>query len=212
LRQRDDLLAKVGAEIDLALAGIKEPLSPLPPRRDSSPPIAPVAGLTEVVSVAAIATAEAEEPIGLDHATAETERILHRVLAHQETWTLEGDDQNYVAVSSNPGSATTTVSATATFRDGFADSKAEALQALGWNISGNGWKMGLTGGAIYATSGFGALALLSSKVRNYLLSNAATRDWVVTSSRRELATIAGELTLVLQRIAPEAQTVSVKKQ
>jgi TIR domain len=212
LRQRDDLLAKVGVEIDIALASINDPSSPSPPKRDSSPPITAATELSEIFSVAAIATADAEEPIGLDRAAAETERLLHRVLDHQETWTLEGDDQNYVAVSSDPDSTTTTVSATATFRDGFADSKAEALQALGWNISGNGWKMGLTGGAIYATSGIGALALLSSKVRNYLLSNDATRDWVVTSSRRELATIAGELTLVLQKIAPEAQTVSVKKQ
>jgi hypothetical protein len=77
-------------------------------------------------------------------------------------------------------------------------------------VKGEGWKGAMGGAVLYATSGLGALALASGKVRDYLMKGVAIRDWPVTASRREVATITEELEVALQKIAPDAKAVVVR--
>jgi hypothetical protein len=65
LRQRRDLLAKVGDEIDTALADIKARSSASPPKREARPPTEARTHPAEVVSSSVTASSQTQEAIEL---------------------------------------------------------------------------------------------------------------------------------------------------
>jgi hypothetical protein len=202
LKERRDLLARIDDEIDAMLVAVKKNLSGQPQK--------PIDGNIMAGSVE-IGEIEAGNPIGLDRAAEETERILNRVLDHQESWVLEGDNNNYIVVNSDTASAMATVSATVIFSEFQiygSGAKATSLEEIGWKNSFLNELKGVPKSFVRAIKRHGI-------IRGYFKAiciEEVTRFWPVANSRSELTMIASELIVALQKIAPGAKTVIVRKQ
>src|SRR5262249_34213904 len=188
----------VAREIDALLADSTEI-----PRRTSQAPERPphVARPPAVEEPDPIPEAPVAEPIVLSNAAETAHGILLRVLRDRERWRLEIDAKNYIAVTSEGSSSPVMITARADFRDDVWGSKHKTLRSLGWKTNDHGWVKGLGGGALlYATSGVGALALLSGTVRDYLMGCEAARSWPATNTKRSLTAIAEDLQRALEGI------------
>jgi len=207
--------SKVASEFDAMMVDSKENSSGPSPNSEAGSRLEIPIDPTETLVSPAAADVEIEKTIGLNRAVKETERILNRVLDHRESWLFEINNKDNIVVYSDTPLRMITIHVKAKLRDNLQESKTKALKALGWKISSNERKKGAAGFAggalLYATSGLGALALLSGKVRNFFMNYEMTREWSVTNSRRELTTIAEELKLALLKIAPDLKTIIVKK-
>lgn len=213
LRRRDDLLARLAGEIDSLLAEAAEPSRTAKARQEASPD----AG-TRPATVARDA-AETVEPWAppsapIDAESNEIAQILLRIVQHKESWMLGNDRQNHIRVAPLATGGETAIAAILTCRDGVWGKKTNALKARGWQMNDNA-KGALTGAAgaaiLYATSGIGAVALLSKKVRDYVLTLEGKRTWHPGAARRELIIVAEELRAALKTIAPELRTVPMKQ-
>jgi hypothetical protein len=140
------------------------------------------------------------------------QRILRRALDHEERWILAVDGKNEIALIADRSSRT--IAARAEFRDDVWRSKEKALKALGWSTAtSHRWVKGVAGGTLlYATSGVGALALLSGTVRDYLMNGGASRAWPATAAPGDLAMVAAEVRMALQAIAPRATMATARRE
>lgn len=200
LRKRHDLFLRAGDEIDAAMAEVTRhgqasiALPEKPPTVE--PPRVPV-------------LAPADRVIELDKAHDEIERVLAYVLERREVWVIQADDQNCITLEAGASGKSTLV-AKAAVRQKLVGSAENALKALGWNTGGlfRVAKGLMAGAAVAATYG---LALLNKDVRNFFLSYQATREWMVTDSKRELIIIASELRLAMRNISSGCVMVTIKK-
>ncbi len=217
MRRRDDLLARLAGEIDAMLAEAMAPPRERKPPRKAAPvadepaaahPVAPGASATEPKAIVSSATRG-------DSEADEIACILLRVVQHKESWLLGEDPQNHIRVDPRVTDGGTEIIATATCRDDVSSTKANALKKCGWkaNESTADTVFGAAAGAafLYATSGLGALALLSRKVRDYMMTVEMQRTWQPGTTQRRLTVVAEELWEALQTIKPELKIVSMKQ-
>jgi hypothetical protein len=217
LKRRDDLLAKVGREIDTVLAEIASGRGPAPQEpAPEEPAKAPAAVLERQAPEPAAAERKAPEPVAgpadaveqlvrRDGAVDECARLIRRVVERGERWRFEIDDLNHFVLERSDAPEKC-LKATASLRDGVTGSRYKELKALGWTINVDGLAKGATGAtALYLTGGVAAFALLSKTVRDYLMSFDATRTWPLPRDAATLAGAAAELALALQRVAPEGK-------
>jgi hypothetical protein len=215
LKRRDDLLAKVGREIDCVLEEIarREPGAAARKKGGKKQAVAPPVEPREKAQ-AAEAPARTSEKIDrhlrLDSALDTCVKLMARVV-DGEKWVFEIDPQNRFTLELDT-SAGRIISAKGDLRDGVTGSRAKELKSLGWTVKEHGFVKGATGAvALYATGGAAALALLSRKVRDFLMSFEANRTWDVPPDKEALATAAAEFALALQRTAPDVKTIIVRK-
>jgi len=210
MRRRDDLLARLAGEIDVLLGAAGAPSSkkgsrPKPSRESDVRPAPAADGASEIMEPCSPPSARIEAKVD------EIARILLRVLQHKESWMLGNDPQNHIRVVSLDGAA---IAATLTCRDDVWGKKTRVLKEHGWRMNDNA-KSAITGAAgaalLYATSGIGAVALLSKKVRDYVLTLEGKRTWQPGVARRELLLVAQELREALKTIAPELKSVPMKQ-
>lgn len=197
LKKRDELLAEVSREIDKLQTDINRKLG-----------------------THSITTQEfGEDPvpnlgreIKLDSAAAECRRIMERVLNKDEVWELEIDLTNRFIVKLDASAAMQCIMVTASLVDTIGGAKAAELKKLGWTVDPNYLiKAGVAGAALYLTGGLAAGALLSKAVRDTLKELEANRSWSVTSPKDAVIDAAADLTLALRGVAPEANTIIVRR-
>jgi hypothetical protein len=216
MRRRDDLLARLAGEIDAILADATAPLSErkagpkAAPAAEEAPAARPVAAETLATEPSAIVSSSARTGSETD----EIARILLRIVQHRESWMLGNDPQNHVRLDPLLADGESAISATLTCRDNVWGKKAGTLKEHGWRMN-DGTKAAIAGGAgaaiLYATSGLGAVALLSKKVRDYVLTLEGKRTWHPGTGARELIIVAEELWDTLQTITPELKIVPMKQ-
>ena len=214
LKRRDDLLAKVGREIDSILAEIARREPPAAARKKAGRKEAAAPPVERKEKLQAEAPAKTSEKIDrhlrLDAALDTCVKLMSRV-ADGEKWVFEIDPQNRFTLALDT-SAVRSISAKGDLRDGVTGSRSKELKALGWTVKEHGFVKGATGAvALYATGGAAALALLSKTVRDFLMSFEASHTWPVPSDREALAGAAAEFALALQRTAPDVKTIILRK-
>ena len=188
MRRRDDLLARIAGEIDVLLAQVR--------REDPKPEVAEPATARPAV----------------DQTSDEIAQALLRVVQRGEIWRLGDDPQNYITVGLLVSDGEAFISATLTCRDSVRGTKASVLKQRGWKTDTNTVAAGVAGGALlYATSGLGAVALLSRKVRDWVLALKGQRTWLATTDGLELSRVAKELREALSTISPDVQTLPLKQ-
>ena len=132
--------------------------------------------------------------------------LLRQAIRDKKKWQVEADKNDHLLIdpSAQPAGQ---LGATLTVRDNLSDTKAKALKKTGWAIDEDmAAKSVVTGGALYATGGLAALALLSKTVRDELMTVTATKSWKRPDTDAETAVIADQLAAALEIIAPEAKT------
>jgi hypothetical protein len=214
LKRRDDLLAKVGREIESILAEIarREPAAAARKKagKKEAPPPVERKEKGQGSEAPVKASEKVDRHLRLDEALDTCVKLMSRV-ADGETWVFEIDPQNRFTLALE-ASGVRAVSAKAELRDGVTGSRAKELKALGWTVKEHGFVKGATGAvALYATGGAAALALLSKTVRDFLMSFEASHSWPVPPDREALAGAAAEFALALQRAAPDVKTMIVRK-
>ncbi len=138
--------------------------------------------------------------------------VLSRTMNKGESWQIDADDHNRLVIAPLSESPKSKIVVTATMRDNASSEKSTALKEMGWKVKDGGFTKGALGAAaLYATSGLGALALLSKSVRDYFMSYSATKEWKKPRNDSEVSAIADELRLVLNRLAPDAQRVTLDR-
>ena len=218
LKRRDDLLARVGRDIDTVLeeiAATRETAAA--PRKKTGKMDAAAAVRKEAGQEKAQASelpVRTSEPIDghlrLADALDTCMKLMSRV-ADGERWVFEIDPQNRFTMALEKV-GTRRITVTGELRDGMSGTRAKELKSLGWTVKEHGLaKVGTGAVALYATGGVAALALLSKSVRNFLMSFDATHSWPLPSDRHTLAGAAAEFALALQRTAPDVKTIIVKK-
>lgn len=228
-RKRRDLYAKVDSEIDSILSGpptappAPTPSPAKPPPTATAKPVrqARSTALT-VVPVVPVASSKAEgdgaSSLAMPPTTVFTRTaastlalILRRALHLAEKWQVTADDSNHLLIDPS-ACAKSQIGATLTVRDTLFSAKSKELKKAGWEIDEAGVAKSLvTGGALYATSGLAALALLSKTVRDELMSVSAAKTWKRPKLDAETVGIADELAEAMQIIAPEAKRYSAVK-
>jgi hypothetical protein len=189
------------------LGGPSASCDPLPSgRRVRSPGREPGDDATPPPAAARVAVPEVAEIDAMLHHTAA------RLLGGGESWRIAADAHNFILLSSREERGRHTLYAKATVRDDTSDTKAKALQARGWTVSRYSTVKGLlAGGAIYATSGLAALALLSRKVRDQFMINEVSRIWTIADPAVELEQMVDDLRCALAIVAPQARKVTVRR-
>lgn len=225
-RQRRDLYAKVAREIDSILS-VPYTASPAPtPSPEKPTPTAAAKPVrlarTKAPTVVPVASSKAEDDgassLAMPPTTVFTRTaastlalILRRALHLAEKWQVTADDSNHLLIDPS-ACAKSQIGATLTVRDTLFSAKSKELKKAGWEIDEAGVAKSLvTGGALYATSGIAALALLSKTVRDELMSVSAAKTWKRPKLDTETADIADELAEAMQIIAPEAKRYSAVK-
>jgi TIR domain len=188
MRRRDDLLALIAGEIDFLLAQVRgEETKPEP------------------------AEAAAARPV-VNQESDEIAQAVLRVVQLGEIWRLGEDPQNRITVELLISDGEAVISATLTCRDNVRGAKASVLKQRGWKTDDNTVVAGVAGGALlYATSGLGAVALLSKKVRDWVLALKAQRTWPATTEGFELTRVAKELHEAMSIISPDLKTLTLKQ-
>ena len=132
--------------------------------------------------------------------------LLRQAIRDKKKWQVEADKNDHLLIDPS-AQPTGQLGATLTVRDNLSDTKAKALKKTGWAIDEDmAAKSVVTGGALYATGGLAALALLSKTVRDELMTVTATKSWKRPDTDAETAVIADQLAAALEIIAPEAKT------
>ena len=186
MRRRDDLLARIAGEIDFLLTQVRG--------EEPKPAVAE----------------EPEAPLIVDHDADEIARALLRVVQRGEVWRLGADPQNHITVELRVSDGL--IAATLACRDNVRGAKASVLKRHGWRTEDNTVMAGVAGGTLlYATSGLGAVALLSKKVRDWVLTLKGQRTWRATTDGCELSRMANELREALCTISPDLQTLPLKQ-
>jgi hypothetical protein len=214
LKRRDDLLARVGREVDTVLEEIarREPVTATRKKTARKEPAAPAdrAEKAQAPQAPARAPEPNERHLRLDDALGACTTLMSRI-ADGESWIFEIDQQNRFTVSLE-ASGVRCITAKAELRDRMTGTRAKELKALGWTVKDHGFAKGATGAAaLYATGGLAAFALLSKTVRNALMSFDATHSWPVPADKNALAAPAAEFALAVQRTAPGVKTIIVRK-
>ncbi len=227
LQQRPDLLAIVATEINEVLAQLSRS-TPAPKVKTSTayhretqnkpqqgaevtvPPPPPQHYRIERVGRKDELVQLAGDPpalFALGEAAAAITKAIARVVLRGETWKIAVDEKNYALISTQKDEGEALVlHAELNVRDNIKDDKQNALKALGWDIGGGQTAKGVGAAAmIYATSGIGALGLLSKSVRDYILACTARKTWPSARDPVTVQQAALELAAALMKIAdPDA--------
>jgi hypothetical protein len=153
-----------------------------------------------------------ERQLKLDSAVEECRYLMERVLKQGECWVFAIDPENYFTIEFDASATPPCIMAKASLRESVSNPKAKEVRALGWNVSSSKFiKTAAVTAALYLTSGLAAAALLSRGVRDMLMSIEGTRSWIVKGPKDLLTGPAAELARALQRVAPDVETIVVKR-